>query len=90
VRTTTIRNRENLGGVKSNGKVVSLRQAGDGVDPNKSDTSKLARLIAAYAYLTGNRTLTPVVLLVRLAALFTPAPSPRAVRACASVACTGV
>ena len=28
-----------------------------------------ARLIAAYAYLTGDRTLTPVVLLVRLAAL---------------------
>src|SRR5215469_14606730 len=28
-----------------------------------------ARLISAYAYLTGDRTLTPVVLLVRLAAL---------------------
>ena len=36
-------------GVKTNGKVVSMRQVGDGVDSNKPDTAKLARLIAAYA-----------------------------------------
>jgi AraC-like DNA-binding protein len=35
--------------VKSNGKVVSLRQAANGVDQNEPDASKLARLIAAYA-----------------------------------------
>jgi AraC-like DNA-binding protein len=44
-----IRKREILDGVTSNGKVVSLRQAGNGADPNKPDTGKLARLIAAYA-----------------------------------------
>jgi len=36
-------------GVKTNGKVVSMRQVGDGVGPNKPDSAKLARLIAAYA-----------------------------------------
>jgi len=36
-------------GVKTNGKVVSMRQVGDGVDSNKPDSAKLARLIAAYA-----------------------------------------
>ncbi len=49
MRTTTIRRRDILDDVKSNGKVVSLRQAGDGPDLNKPDTAKLARLIAAYA-----------------------------------------
>jgi AraC-like DNA-binding protein len=36
-------------GVKTNGKVVSMRQVGNGVDSNKPDSAKLARLIAAYA-----------------------------------------
>ena len=44
-----IRKRDTPDGVKSNGKVVSLRQAGNRADPNKPDTAKLARLIAAYA-----------------------------------------
>ena len=47
--TTTIRKRDIRNGVKSHGKVVSLRQAGNEADPNKPDTAKLARLIAAYA-----------------------------------------
>ncbi len=38
-----------LEGVKINGKVVSVRQVGDGADPREPDTAKLARLIAAYA-----------------------------------------
>ena len=38
-----------LDGVRSNGKAASLRQAGNGLHPNKPDTSRLARLIAAYA-----------------------------------------
>jgi AraC-like DNA-binding protein len=49
MNATTIRKRDILEGVKSNGKVASLRQAGDGADPNKPDTARLARLIAAYA-----------------------------------------
>ena len=49
MRSTTIRKKDILDGVKSNGKVVALRQAGDGLEPNKPDTAKLARLIAAYA-----------------------------------------
>ncbi len=49
MRITTIRKKDILDGVKSNGKVVSLRQAGNGADPNKPDTARLARLIAAYA-----------------------------------------
>jgi len=44
-----IRKREIREGVKSNGKVVSLRQGDNGADPNKPDAGKLARLIAAYA-----------------------------------------
>jgi hypothetical protein len=40
-----------------------------------------ARLISAYAYLTGDRSLTPVVLLVRLAAL-AEAPGHRQARHC--------
>src|SRR5690349_5511685 len=44
-----IRKRDILDGVKSNGKVVSLRQGGHRPDPNKPDIAKLARLIAAYA-----------------------------------------
>ena len=44
-----IRKRDILEGVKTNGKVVSLRQAEEGPDPIKPDTAKLARLIAAYA-----------------------------------------
>jgi AraC-like DNA-binding protein len=44
-----IRKRDILEGVKVNGKVVSLRQAGNGAHPNKPDTGRLARLIAAYA-----------------------------------------
>lgn len=35
--------------MKSNGKVVSLRQGDNGADSNKADAGKLARLIAAYA-----------------------------------------
>jgi len=35
--------------VKTNGKVVSLRQVANEPDPNEPDTHKLARLIAAYA-----------------------------------------
>ena len=35
--------------MKSNGKVVSLRQAGDEAGRNEPDTAQLARLIAAYA-----------------------------------------
>ncbi len=35
--------------MKSNGKVVSLRQGDNGADSNKPDAGKLARLIAAYA-----------------------------------------
>ena len=42
-----IRKRNILEGVKVNGKVVSLRQAGSGAD--EPDTTKLARMIAAYA-----------------------------------------
>ena len=44
-----IRKREIRDGVKSSGKVVSLRQGDNGADPNKTDAGKLARLIAAYA-----------------------------------------
>ncbi len=44
-----IRKRDILDGVKVNGKAGSVRQAGNGADPNKPDTAKLARLIAAYA-----------------------------------------
>jgi AraC-like DNA-binding protein len=44
-----IRKREIREGVKSNGKVVSLRQGDNGADPNKTDAGKLARLIGAYA-----------------------------------------
>jgi AraC-like DNA-binding protein len=44
-----IRKRDILEGVKINGKVVSMRQVGNGADPSKPDTAKLARLIAAYA-----------------------------------------
>jgi AraC-like DNA-binding protein len=44
-----IRKRDILEGVKVNGKVVSMRQVGNGADPSKPDTAKLARLIAAYA-----------------------------------------
>jgi hypothetical protein len=61
----------------------ALRQAADSFDraarqpygripkptPAGNQLRHAARLIAAYAYLTGDRTLTPVVLLVRLAAL---------------------
>jgi AraC-like DNA-binding protein len=49
MRTTTTRKRENLESVKPNGKVVPLRQGDNGVDPNKPDAGKLARLISAYA-----------------------------------------
>jgi len=35
--------------VKTNGKVVSLRQAGNGLDPSEPHAAHLARLIAAYA-----------------------------------------
>ncbi len=35
--------------MKTNGKVVSIRRVGDGVDSNEPDTAKLARLLAAYA-----------------------------------------
>ena len=35
--------------MKTNGKVVSLRRAGDGAGATEADTVKLARLIAAYA-----------------------------------------
>jgi len=38
-----------LEGVKSHGKVVSLRRASNGVDPSEPDMIKLARLLAAYA-----------------------------------------
>ena len=38
-----------LEGVKSHGKVVSFRWASDRVDPSEPDTSKLSRLLAAYA-----------------------------------------
>jgi len=44
-----IRKREIRDGVKSSGKVVSLRQGDNGADPNKTDAGKLARLIGAYA-----------------------------------------
>ena len=44
-----IRKRDILEGVKINGKVVSRRQVGNGGDPSKPDTAKLARLVAAYA-----------------------------------------
>jgi hypothetical protein len=44
-----IRKGDILEGVKSNGRMVSRRQAGNGADPNKPDTAKLARLMAAYA-----------------------------------------
>jgi len=37
-----------LGGVKSNGKVVSFRRASNGVDPSEPEMIKLARLLAAY------------------------------------------
>jgi hypothetical protein len=61
----------------------TLRQAADDFDraarqpwgripartPAGNQLRHAARLISAYAYLTGDRTLTPVVLLVRLAAL---------------------
>jgi AraC-like DNA-binding protein len=49
MRTTTTRKRENLESVKPNGKVVPLRQGDNGVDPNKPDAGKLARLISSYA-----------------------------------------
>jgi len=35
--------------MKTNGKVVPLRRAGDGANPSESDTARLARLISAYA-----------------------------------------
>jgi len=38
-----------LKGVKTNGKVVSLRKAGNGLDPGEPHAAHLARLIAAYA-----------------------------------------
>ena len=38
-----------LDGVKSDGKVILSRQAGAGCQPKWPDTSRLARLIAAYA-----------------------------------------
>ena len=38
-----------LKGVKTNGKVVSLRQAGNGLDPGEPHAAHLARMIAAYA-----------------------------------------
>jgi AraC-like DNA-binding protein len=38
-----------LGGVKSNGRVVALGRASNGVDPSEPDMTKLARLLAAYA-----------------------------------------
>jgi AraC-like DNA-binding protein len=38
-----------LKGVKTNGKVVSLRHAGNGLNPNEPYAAHLARLIAAYA-----------------------------------------
>ena len=44
-----IRKKDILEGVKVNGKVVSLRQAGSGAHPNKPDTAQLTRLLAAYA-----------------------------------------
>src|SRR5689334_19851879 len=47
--TTTIRKSYTLDGVKSNGKVMSLRKTGDGLAPNKPDTAKLARCLAAHA-----------------------------------------
>jgi hypothetical protein len=61
----------------------TLRQAADDLDraarqpwgqipgpiPAGNQLRHAARIISAYAYLTGDRTLTPVVLLVRLAAL---------------------
>jgi hypothetical protein len=61
----------------------TLRQAADDYDraarqpygripaptPAGNQLRHAARLISAYAYLTGDRTLTPIVLLVRLAAL---------------------
>src|SRR5579859_1280574 len=47
--TIMIHKRENLEGLKSNGRVPSPRQAGDGGDPYTPDTARLARLIAAYA-----------------------------------------
>ena len=47
--TMIIRKRDILDGVKSNGKVMSRRLAGEGPDSNKPDTARLARLIAAYA-----------------------------------------
>jgi AraC-like DNA-binding protein len=49
MKTTTIRKGHIPDGGKSNGKVVSLRQAAEGMNPNKPDTARLARLIAAYA-----------------------------------------
>lgn len=44
-----IRKRDILEGVRINGKVVSMRQVGNGADASKPDTVKLARLISAYA-----------------------------------------
>jgi hypothetical protein len=44
-----IRKRDILEGVRINGKVVSMRQVGNGADASKPDTAKLARLISAYA-----------------------------------------
>ena len=35
--------------MKTNGKVVSLRQAGNGLDPSEPHADHLARLIGAYA-----------------------------------------
>ena len=69
----------------------TLRQAADDYDraarqpwgripaptPAGNQLRHAARLIAAYAYLTGDRTLTPVVLLVRLAALAEAVAEPR-------------
>jgi len=49
MNTTMIRKSHIPDGVKNNGKVLSLRQAGDGSDPSRRDTGKLASLIAAYA-----------------------------------------
>ncbi|MGC2183148.1 MAG: AraC family transcriptional regulator [Terriglobales bacterium] len=47
--TKIICKREILEGVKTSGKVISLRDVGNGTAPGEPDTAKLSRLIAAYA-----------------------------------------
>ena len=47
--TKIICKREILEGVKTSGKVISLRGVGNGAAPGEPDTAKLSRLIAAYA-----------------------------------------